>query len=112
MAHENEVLTVSNLHVAYDGDSVISDLSFTIEKRDILIILGPNGAGKTTLLRALQNLLPYRGTITWNARKISYLPPQEFLQRQNLPPLNIGEFYAFKTSDADAIKTMITEVHE
>ena len=87
MVNENAVLTVKNLHIAYEGDRIISDLSFIVEKRDILIILGPNGAGKTTLLRALQGLLPYQGSVSWNAQNISYLPPQEHLQRQNLPPI-------------------------
>jgi len=110
MVNENIILTVSNLQIAYEGNRIINDLSFTVEKKDILIILGPNGAGKTTLLRALQNLLPYQGTVSWNAQKISYLPPQEFLQRQNLPPLNIQEFYAFKTTDQNSIKSMIIDV--
>jgi len=110
MANQNTVLTVDNLQVAYQDDQIISNLSFTVGKRDILIIMGPNGAGKTTLLRAIQNLLPYQGTVSWNVRKISYLPPQEFLQRQNLPPLNIEEFYTFKTPDANAIRSMIAEV--
>jgi len=89
--------------VAYEDVPVITDLCFSVERRDILIILGPNGAGKTTLLRAIQNLLPYQGTVSWNAQKISYLPPQEFLQRQNLPPLNIEEFYAFKSADLNVV---------
>ncbi len=110
MADENIVLTVNNLQVSYADKPIISDLSFTVAKRDILVILGPNGAGKTTLLRALQNLLPYQGEISWNNHNISYLPPQEFLQRQNLPPLNIEEFYFFKTSDANTIRAMISEV--
>jgi len=110
MTNKNTILTVSNLQIAYEGEQIISDLSFTVKKKDILIFLGPNGAGKTTLLRALQNLLPYQGSVSWNAEKISYLPPQEFLQRQNLPPLNIEEFYAFKTSDSNIIKSMIVEV--
>jgi len=110
MANKHSVLTVNNLQIAYDDHKIISDLSFTVQQRDILIFLGPNGAGKTTLLRALQNLLPYQGSVSWNAQKISYLPPQEFLQRQNLPPLNIGEFYSFKTKDLDSIKTMIVDV--
>jgi ABC-type cobalamin/Fe3+-siderophores transport system ATPase subunit len=79
MQNEEPVLSVSNLQVSYDSDLIINDLSFTVAERDILIFLGPNGAGKTTLLRALQNLLPYQGTISWNARKISYLPPHGFL---------------------------------
>ncbi|NOQ13366.1 MAG: ATP-binding cassette domain-containing protein, partial [Methyloprofundus sp.] len=110
MTNKNSVLTVRNLQIAYEGEQIISDLSFTVKKKDILIFLGPNGAGKTTLLRALQNLLPYQGSVSWNAEKISYLPPQEFLQRQNLPPLNIEEFYAFKTSDSNVIKSMIADV--
>ena len=110
MVNENTVLTVNNLQIAYEGEQILSDLSFTVEKRDILIILGPNGAGKTTLLRALQDLLPYQGSVSWNAQKISYLPPQEFLQRQNLPPLSIEEFYAFKASDSNVIKSMIADV--
>ena len=110
MVNENTVLTVNNLQIAYEDEQILSDLSFTVEKRDILIILGPNGAGKTTLLRALQDLLPYQGSVSWNAQKISYLPPQEFLQRQNLPPLSIEEFYAFKASDSNVIKSMIADV--
>jgi len=47
--NENNVLTVSNLQIAYEGDQIFNDLSFAVEKREILIILGPNGAGKTTL---------------------------------------------------------------
>ncbi|NOR69000.1 MAG: ATP-binding cassette domain-containing protein [Methylomarinum sp.] len=110
MANENNVLTVNQLQVIFEDKEIIHDLSFFVKKKDILIILGPNGAGKTTLLRALQNLLPFQGTVSWNAQKISYLPPQEFLQRQNLPPLNIEEFYAFKTSDSNTIKSMIADV--
>lgn len=110
MQNVNEVLSVKNLHIAYGSQTIIDNLSFNVAEREILIILGPNGAGKTTLLRALQNLLPYRGTVTWRAGKISYLPPQEFLQRQNLPPLNIAEFFSFKTDDNDTIKSMIAEV--
>ncbi len=110
MTSKNSVLTVNNLEVTFEGKQIIQDLSFTVEKKDIMIILGPNGAGKTTLLRAIQSLLPYQGSVSWNAQKISYLPPQEFLQRQNLPPLNIEEFYAFKTTDSNTIKSMIAEV--
>jgi len=110
MVNEKDVLKVQNLQIYYEDQEIISDLSFTVKQRDILIFLGPNGAGKTTLLRALQGLLPYQGSVSWHAQKISYLPPQEFLQRQNLPPLNIEEFYAFKTTDLKSIKNMIADV--
>ena len=107
MLNESTVLTVDKLQIAYEGEQIISGLSFTVKKGEVLIILGPNGAGKTTLLRALQGLLPYQGSVSWNAQKISYLPPQEFLQRHNLPPLTVKEFYSFKTSDFNSIKSMM-----
>lgn len=110
MSNDNKVLEVDNLWISYDGQPVIEKLSFSVAQRDILIVLGPNGAGKTTLLRGLLSLLPYEGSIIWHARKIGYLPPQELLQRQNLPPLQLAEFFRFKTRDQGVIETLLTEV--
>lgn len=110
MSNDNKVLEVNNLWISYDGQPVIERLSFSVAQRDILIVLGPNGAGKTTLLRGLLNLLPYEGSIIWHARKIGYLPPQELLQRQNLPPLKLAEFFRFKTRDQGVIETLLTAV--
>jgi zinc transport system ATP-binding protein len=110
MINDNKVLEVSNLHMSYDGQAVIEGLTFSMAQRDILIVLGPNGAGKTTLLRGLLNLLPYQGSVIWHARKIGYLPPQESLQRQGLPPLQLAEFFHFKTHDTGSIKAMLSDV--
>ncbi|WP_404361010.1 metal ABC transporter ATP-binding protein [Methylotuvimicrobium sp. KM1] len=110
MNDNNKVLEVNDLRVAYNGTTVIEGLSFAVKRRDILVILGPNGAGKTTLLRSLLNLLPYQGDITWHAGKIGYVPPQELLRRQDIPPLKLSEFFAFKTSDREKIEAMLCAV--
>lgn len=110
MNDDHKVLEVSNLRISYDKRTIIEGLSFSVAARDILIVLGPNGAGKTTLLRSLLNLVPYQGSVTWHTRKIAYLPPQELLQRQNLPPLQLAEFFQFKTHDSESIKTLLSEV--
>jgi len=91
-----EILKVENLNVSREKETVLKNLNFSVTRGEILVILGPNGAGKTTLLQTLLGFIPYMGKISWKTQNISYLPPQEFLQRKHLPPLSIEEFFLFK----------------
>ncbi|MGN6242648.1 MAG: alpha/beta fold hydrolase [Motilibacteraceae bacterium] len=58
-------LAVRGLGKAYgDGFRAVSDLSFQVERGQVLGLLGPNGAGKTTTLRMLMGLIrPSEGEI-------------------------------------------------
>ncbi|TDD63147.1 alpha/beta fold hydrolase [Actinomadura darangshiensis] len=58
-------LEISGLTKAYkNGHLAVSDLSFRVEKGQVLGLLGPNGAGKTTTLRMLMGLIhPDSGSI-------------------------------------------------
>lgn len=48
-----QVLNVKSLAKAYGDNKLFSDLSFTVERGDRLVLVGANGSGKTTLLRIL-----------------------------------------------------------
>lgn len=99
------ILKVKNLNVTFGKEEVIKELSFEVKRGEVLIILGPNGAGKTTLLRTLLGLIPYKGEIVWGSKNISYLPPQELIQRKYLPPMTIEDFFGLKDVDKeDALK--------
>jgi ABC-2 type transport system ATP-binding protein len=51
-------LVIRGLSKAYDdGFVAVRDLSFTVERGQVLGLLGPNGAGKTTTLRMLMGLI-------------------------------------------------------
>jgi ABC-type branched-subunit amino acid transport system ATPase component len=64
-------LVINNLQVKHGAITAIDDLSFTINKGELVTIIGSNGAGKTTLLRALSGLLPISsGEISWNGKSI------------------------------------------
>lgn len=47
------MITVEQLGKQIKGKTILSDISFTIEKGDCLAMIGPNGAGKTTLMSCL-----------------------------------------------------------
>ena len=52
------MIKVENLTKRYAGFAAIQDLSFEVEKGEIVGFLGPNGAGKSTTMRILSSYMP------------------------------------------------------
>ena len=52
------MIEVQNLTKRYGPTLAVSDVSFAVEKGEILGFLGPNGAGKTTTMRVITGFLP------------------------------------------------------
>src|SRR4029078_7798831 len=50
--------SVEDLNKYYGPRRAVADVSFSVEKGEILGFLGPNGAGKTTTMRILTGFLP------------------------------------------------------
>ena len=50
------VLEVKNLVKNFGSTKVLKDISFSMEKGEVLAIIGSSGSGKTTLLRCLNFL--------------------------------------------------------
>lgn len=72
------MLTVTNLHQAYGGSHILRGLSFELQKGEVTTLLGRNGVGKTTLLKSLMGLVKTKeGSITFDGRDITHLPPHE-----------------------------------
>jgi ABC-2 type transport system ATP-binding protein len=55
---EAGLIEVENLTKSYAQSRAVNDISFKVEKGEILGFLGPNGAGKTTTMRILTGYLP------------------------------------------------------
>lgn len=51
------ILQVQNIHKSYGKQKVLKDITFTIDKPEIVALVGPNGSGKSTLLSIITNLL-------------------------------------------------------
>lgn len=52
------MIEVEHLTKSYGKGQAVSDISFTVNKGEILGFLGPNGAGKTTTMRIITGYLP------------------------------------------------------
>ncbi|MBQ3512198.1 MAG: ABC transporter ATP-binding protein [Lachnospiraceae bacterium] len=59
-----KILEVKNITKRYEDLVAVNDISFSVEKGEILGIVGPNGAGKSTTMNMISGLLvPDDGTI-------------------------------------------------
>jgi ABC-2 type transport system ATP-binding protein len=52
------MIEVQNLTKRYRDRVVVNDLSFAVQKGEVIGFLGPNGAGKTTTMRILTGYMP------------------------------------------------------
>ncbi|MGH7383757.1 MAG: ABC transporter ATP-binding protein, partial [Candidatus Rokuibacteriota bacterium] len=80
------VIVLESVSKRYGSATIIHDLSFTVERGEIVGFLGPNGAGKTTTMRMIAGFTaPTSGQVTVAgydmatrnveaARRIGYLP--------------------------------------
>jgi spermidine/putrescine transport system ATP-binding protein len=86
----------------YDGQVVLDDISFDIERGKFYTLLGPSGCGKTTILRLIAGFIePTEGTIYFNGKPVNHVPANKrqvntvFQDYALFPHLNVFENVAF-----------------
>ncbi len=69
------IIETKNLVKIYGDRSVVNDVSFEVNKGEVVCLLGPNGAGKTTTFYMVVGLVkPNRGQVLLNGEDISAWP--------------------------------------
>ena len=64
MSTPPNVLAVAGLRKVYGDTVAVDEVSFTVQRNEIVGLLGPNGAGKTTTINMILSVLePTSGTI-------------------------------------------------
>lgn len=72
------LLEVRNVTKRFGGLSANQDISFTVQKGELVGLIGPNGAGKTTLFNCISGLHPLSGgRITFDGKDITSLKAHE-----------------------------------
>ena len=69
------IIETKNLVKIYGDRSVVNDVSFEVNKGEVVCLLGPNGAGKTTTFYMVVGLVkPNQGCVLLNGEDISAWP--------------------------------------
>lgn len=115
---ENMSIEVREISKNYGDQKALDQISFTIQKGEIVGFLGPNGAGKSTLMKILTTYLtPDEGSASVNGfdviqeqsavqRSIGYLPEHNPLYLD----LYVREYLEFNASVYSVSKNRIEEV--
>lgn len=95
------LLAVEHVHSSYGPVKVLSDLSLTVNKGELVALVGANGAGKTTLLHCVSGLIPIsEGQIQFMDQDISRLRADQIVKlsighspegRQVFAPLSVED---------------------
>ena len=71
----NDLLTVENLSVKIDGETILDNINFILRPGDKTALIGQNDIQTTALIRALMGDIEYEGTVKWGVTTSqSYLP--------------------------------------
>jgi branched-chain amino acid transport system ATP-binding protein len=77
------MLEVKGLSVGYKELLAVQDVSFRVQKGEVVSLVGSNGAGKSTILRAIAGLLrPKKGEILLDNEPIHKTPPYEIVRKK------------------------------
>ena len=69
---DTPVLEVRNLQKSFGDHAVLKDISFRVNKGDVISVIGPSGSGKSTMLRCINLLeMPSGGQILYHGTDIT-----------------------------------------
>jgi branched-chain amino acid transport system ATP-binding protein len=74
------MLEVNNVDVFYGDVQVLWDVSFNVQKGEIVALIGANGSGKTTSLNTISSILkPKKGSVTYEGQPLHTRAPHDLV---------------------------------
>ena len=109
-----EVIRYDHVDISYKGKRVVHDVSFSVEKGEILGIVGESGSGKSTLIKAAMGLLGKdglvtRGDIWYKEMDLPDLKPREM---RKLCGPELGMIFQTAGSSFCPIRTVRAQLYE
>lgn len=101
---DQEVLfALKGLWFSYpEGEEVLKNVDFKIQKGDIWAVMGENVAGKTTLLKIMAGILkPGKGKVFWKERDLKTMRREEIARKISLVPQNPDDYFFLPTLEEE-----------
>jgi len=77
----SELLSLSGITLAFAGNTVLDNVSFSVRPDAIVSLIGPNGAGKTSLFNCITGFYkPQKGRITFDGHDLLSMKPHGVTQ--------------------------------
>ncbi|GAL79040.1 dipeptide transport ATP-binding protein DppD [Algibacter lectus] len=112
---KKNILSVTDLSIAFNGNEVIHNISFNLKENEILGIVGESGSGKSVSSLAILGLLPKKiskitsGSILFNNEDLTKLSPKAF---QNIRGKQIAMIFQEPMSSLNPSMTCGKQVQE
>ena len=109
------MIQVKGIKKSFHHIEVLKDISFQVEKGEVVVIMGPSGCGKSTLLRIINFLeIPDEGEVIIDNRKIHIDKHNRKKYRNNpeICALRANASMVFQTYNLFAHKTVLENVIE
>jgi ATPase subunit of ABC transporter with duplicated ATPase domains len=96
------ILTVDRISKTIEGEKVLNDVSFVVNKGDKIALVGPNGLAKTTLFQILAGeLAPDQGEYVWGVTTTQAYFPKDNSAYFDGVDLNLVEWLRQYSKDPD-----------
>ena len=112
----DKIIELKNISKAFDGETVLDNISLDIHDNEFITLLGPSGCGKTTTLRIIGGFVyPDQGDVIFMGERINDVPPHKrnvntvFQKYALFPHLNVFENIAFPLRERKLPKKEIKE---
>jgi branched-chain amino acid transport system ATP-binding protein len=94
----NPILAVRQLHISFGGVVAANGIDLDIYQHELIAVIGPNGSGKTTFLNLCTGYIhPTSGTVTFEGKSITRLPPRTITRRGIARAFQIPQLFAGHT---------------
>ena len=81
----DHVIDIDHLTKRFGDNTIINDLSLSVEKGEVVVLVGPSGCGKSTLLRCINGLEPIQGgSIKLHGEPVEHGKPSLYNVRQKI----------------------------